>query len=78
MNKTCAWITVAVIVLTLAFGWYGQKISGAYGEAHKVQLHLDEANGEIEALQKSVKELAETTALDSYRIAELEARVYSK
>jgi predicted nuclease with TOPRIM domain len=78
MNRTNAWIAAAVVVLALVLGHYGERISDAYGEAFKVQLHLDETNGELESLQKRVQELEDMRTLDEQRIAELEARLFSK
>ena len=78
MSKTFAWIMAVLVVLMLGFGLYEPRISGAYGEAQKVQLHLDEANVKMEALERRVKELEDARSLDEQRIADLEARLLSK
>ena len=77
MSRTVAWIG-AVIAVAFVFGHYGERISGAYREAFKVQLHLDETDGRIKALEDRLKNLEDMKALDEERIAELEGRVFSK
>jgi hypothetical protein len=70
-------IAGGILLAIIMFGHYGRKIAGAYGEAFKVQLHLDETNVELEALKKRVNELEDMKALDEQRIAELEAATWS-
>lgn len=75
MTKTYAWIAAAAIILVSIFGLYGKRIADAYGEAYRVQLHLDETNAEIAALERRVKELESAKELDEQMIAELQARL---
>jgi hypothetical protein len=78
MKMAYAWIAAGVVVVVLIFGVYGTRISNAHGEAFKVQLHLGETNGKVEALEKRMKHLEDTMALEQQRIAGLEGRLYSK
>jgi hypothetical protein len=64
--------TVALVLLTVAFGFYGERINEAYGEAFKVRLHLAETNGELETLEKRVKELEDAREHDNQRLMALE------
>ena len=71
------WVVICVALVLLAI-WdavLGGRVAGAYAAAERVQLKLDEANGEIEALTKEVKELDDARNLDEQRLAELEARI---
>jgi hypothetical protein len=72
MNRTNTWIAAAVVVLALVLGHYGERISGVYGDAFKVQLHPDETDGRIKALEDRLKNLEDMKPLDEQRIAELE------
>ena len=74
MLKPARWGLVGII-LGVVFGYYGQRIVGAYGEVYKVQLHLDETNGKLQALERRVKELEDMKALDDQRIGVLEGKV---
>ena len=56
VNKWTIWAGASSLVV-LAWCSYGEEIRGAYEEASKVQVHLDEANAEIEALKQRVIEL---------------------
>jgi hypothetical protein len=76
VNRWTIWAGASsLVVLALVFGLYGEEIRGAYEEASKVQVHLDEANAEIEAPEQRVIELLQMRARDEQRLAELEAKV---